>query len=565
MLCAAATTSAETINFAVDGVCYQINTTNAPIATIVPGSYLGIDYASTLSGDLVIPSEVTYNGVTYSVNSVNQNAFAHCENITSISLPNSLKIIWYGAFQYCTSLTSLTIPASVTNIYGDGTNSLNSPIYRCDNLTTLVVESGNTKYDSRDNCNAIVETATNKLIHGCKGTTIPASVTTIGKNAFRSCTITDIVVSEGVTTIEQSAFNFCTSLKTVALPATLTTIGDNAFNGCSALESIVVAEANTTFDSRDNCNAIIKTSGDELVLGCKTTIIPASVAAIGRNAFKYCPITDIEITEGVAAINDLAFNECGQLKTVTLPSTLTKIGYGAFQNCHSLTDIYAYPHANVATGDTVTLGSDVWAFMDEPWTAANCNLHVYPADYEYYSTADQWKEFNVIADLGETQEALYLFGSWDWTTGVAFVKGEDGLWTATKEMAVGDTFKLVDQDDVWYGGVDENSVGYFEINTNLVNNPIALVSPGADFKMAVAGTYTLTADLVNKTLKLTDNATPALKGDVNGDGDVNVVDITALIDVIMNDVTDNPRADVNEDGRIDVVDITALIDIIMNM
>ena len=456
LLCAAATASAETITFTVDGVCYQVNTTNAPIATIVKGSYYGVDY-STLSGDLVIPSEVTHNGVTYSVHSVNQNAFANCENITSISLPNSLKIIWSGAFQYCTSLTSLTIPASVTNIYGDGSNSLNSPIFHCDNLTTIVVEEGNQVYDSRDNCNAIVETATNRLIHGCKGTVIPASVI-LGKNAFRCCSITDVVIPEGVTTIEQFAFNYCQSLKTVSLPSTLTKIDLFGFNGCDAL-----------------------------------------------------------------------------------------------------TDIYAYP-----AGGSVTLGSNVWLNVPQ----ANCNLHVYPADFEYYSTADQWKEFNVIGDLGETPGALYLFGSWDWTTGVAFVKGENGLWTATKEMAIGDEFKLVDQDDVWYGGVDENGVGYFEINAGLINNDgITLVSPGANFKMAVAGTYTLTADLVNKTLALKD-AVSGIIGDANEDGAVNVSDITAIINYILQK---NPspfnleNADVNGDGEVNVMDVTAIINMILDV
>ena len=582
MLCAAATASA--VNITVDGLCYQVSGTNLSVVN-------DASYATALSGSLVIPGQVTYEGTTYTVNQIGYNAFRNCSAITSVVIPNTVTIVGYNsfygcsgitsidvpegvktisecAFAYCTSLASITIPSTVTSIANPNTATNNKGIlYECDNLESIVIASGNATYDSRNNCNAIIETASNKLIIGCKGTTFPATVTTIGRNAFRETKITDVALPEGVTTLEPLCFNGCFDLKTLSIPSTLTTIGDNAFNGCSALESIVVAEANTTFDSRDNCNAIIKTSENELVLGCKTTVIPASVITIGMNAFRRNTITDVVIPEGVTTIANYAFFECTQLKTVTLPSTLKNIKYGAFQVCNSLTDIYAYPHANVETGDTVTLQDDIWAFMDEPWTAAECNLHVYPEDVEYYSNADQWKEFNVVADLGETQEALYLFGSWDWTTGTAFVKGDDGLWTATKEIAIGDEFKLVDQDDVWYGGVDDNGVGYFEITSGLINNGITLVTPGANFKMAVAGTYTLTADLVNKTLTLKD-AAAGKPGDANEDGEVNVQDITTIINYILGN---NPspfnfnNANVNGDAAVNVQDVTLIINMILGV
>ena len=494
VLCGAKVASAETINFVVDGICYQINTTNAHIATIVPGSYAGIDYASTLSGNVVIPSEVVNNGITYSVHSINQKAFANCVNITSFSLPNSLEIFWYGAFQNCKSLTSLTIPASVTKIYGDGVNGLHGPIYGCDNLTTLVVESGNTKYDSRDNCNAIIETATNKLLYACKGTTIPTTVTTIGKSAFRETTVTSLVVPENVTKVE-----------------------DYAFLG-STLKDI-------TF-------------------------------------------------EGVKTIDMYVFNNCQSLETVTLPASLEKIGAGSFMNCVALADIYAYP-----AGGSVTLGDVIWSGVDQ----ANCKLHVFPEDFDYYSTADQWKEFNVVADLGVTIPDVYILGevgtqTWAPNAGTKMeYDAETGLYTAAIECIDADqngydyfsfTTMLAEYSDQgsWdyiapfrFGAVSD---GDFLVSDDLLGVELSLESGGDAFKIP-AGEYNLTLNYADMKLKIEKPAT-GLRGDVNGDGEVDVRDITALIDVIMNSVTDNPRADVSEDGEIDVRDITALIDIIMN-
>ena len=280
MLCAAAAASAAT-TFTIDGLKY----TNQS-GTVVQVS----GYETAPTGELVIPGQVTYNGTTYTVNRIGYNAFRNCNDITSVVLPNTVTVIDFsafgncsnltsislpsglvsigsGAFQYCTSLTSLTIPASVTSIAGEGqTNTTNrGPVYGCDNLETLVVEAGNTVYDSRDNCNAIVKTATNTMIFGCKGSTFPASVTTIGKGAFKETTIENVTISEGVTTLETFSFYYCRNLKSLNISSTVSTIGSEAFTGCPSLESIVVADANATFDSRDNCNAIIKTADDELI------------------------------------------------------------------------------------------------------------------------------------------------------------------------------------------------------------------------------------------------------------------------------------------------------------
>ncbi len=593
LLCAVVTVNAY--DFQVDGLCYKFETgTNVKVT---PGE----NYAATLNGELNIPGNVTYNGTTYNVNAIDDhtfegctgitsvnlpdgikfihnNAFTHCENMTSIHLPSNLKMIQFGAFSYCTSLTSIAIPALVDYIGGIGQSGEDGPFFRCDNLETIVVDNENPNFDSRDNCNAIVETASNKLIFGCKGTIIPESVI-IGKNAFRECIITSIDIPESVTTIEDLAFNLCTSLETVTLPVSLTTIGNCAFQGCSSLESIVVADGNTTFDSRDNCNAIIKTSDNELIVGCSTTIIPASVITIADNAFRASSITDLAIPEGVTTIESYAFYECDLLKTVILPSTLTKIGYGAFQVCNSLTDIYAYPDSN-----SVTLEDDIWAFMDaDLWSSKDCNLHVYPEDYDYYSTADQWKEFNVIADLGVTP--VYILGEVDnnsWAPNVGKQMNYDSETSLYSADITCDgrnsgfnyfsfTTELAENNDNggWayiapfrFGAV---SNGDFEVTDQWLGKELSLTYENGQAYKIPQGEYKLSLDLENMKLVITKNNAYAV-GDVDGDGKVDVTDINIVVNIILgkdNAANYNGRADVNGADGVDVSDVNAIVNIIL--
>ena len=158
-----------------------------------------------------------------SVTSIGAFAFANCSDITSVTFPNSLKSIGSQAFEGCAKLTSLTIPNSVNSIAYDA-------FFGCVGLTSFVIDKGNTMYDSRDNCNAIIETGSNTLIWGCSNTIIPNSVTSIGNYAFQVCEgLTSVNIPEGVTSIGEGAFDRCSNLKIVSIPRSVTYIGSCAF------------------------------------------------------------------------------------------------------------------------------------------------------------------------------------------------------------------------------------------------------------------------------------------------------------------------------------------------
>lgn len=232
------------------------------------------------------------------------------------------------------------------------------------------------------------------------------NVTKIGQYAFGACQkITSITLPEGIKTIDGRAFYCCYKLETISLPNSLETIGDNAFESCSvlksitipsgvkeignntfsqcpALECIVVAEGNTTYDSRDNCNAIIKTSTNVLIRGCKGSTIPSGVKTIGALAFQNILIESAEIPEGVKLINNYAFDGCTSLKNVTIPSSVTTIYSYAFTGCTSLTEMVCYRETPAKVTGSI--------FTNVPSSAV---LKVPTGSLAAYQAADFWKDF----------------------------------------------------------------------------------------------------------------------------------------------------------------------------
>ena len=305
------------------------------------------------TGTLTIPDHVVYNGNNYAVTIIDSYAFSYCRGLEgTLVLPNTLEEIGDDAFDYCGFTGVVTIPASVEWIGY-------TPFYGCDGIDGFVVDPANEDYDSRDNCNAVISSYSNELKFGCKNSTIPDGVESIAEDAFNRCSgLTSITIPSSVTEIGGWSFWF-TGLTSINIPSSVTYIGVNPFAGCAQLEEIVVEDGNPFFDSRNGCNAIIRTSTNELLAGCQNTVIPDDVTRIGNNAFYYCSTLtgELVIPEQITSLGESAFANCtGFDGTLTLSENLTYIGGWTFEECAGFTGSLVIPDLVTEIGSSAFEG-----------------------------------------------------------------------------------------------------------------------------------------------------------------------------------------------------------------
>lgn len=311
--------------------------------------------------DIIIPDTIIYKNVKYPVTSISRPAFMGAEEIESLTIPSTIKEIERSSFRACTGLKKIFIPSSVTTI-GDqafekctslesiyipaSVRKMGRNCFLDCNLASINVDPANRFYDSRDNCNAIIETRTNTMLTASRLTVIPPSVKIIGDYAFsgikgmKSVDIPETVGQTGWRCFEKSGIRNirinsnlaysdhtfdgsdsletveygpnvteisipqdCPNLKKIFIPATVTKIDFGILNRHPNIESITVDKGNPVYDSRDNCNAVIETASGNLVFGCRNTTIPNTVKKISGNAFLGCSFDVFYIPASVVEIN----------------------------------------------------------------------------------------------------------------------------------------------------------------------------------------------------------------------------------------------------------------------
>lgn len=266
--------------------------------------------------------------------SIGEYAFSDCDNLVEVNLPDTVETIGLQAFRYC-NLSTITIPASVTE--------MSTEVFSyCTSLSEVIFQPGTTKiWDYEFNgCSSLTEI------------TIPETVTTIGRSAFRSTGLTSVVIPNGVTNLGSGAFSSCKNLNSVTLPATLTEVPNSLFSDCSSLTDVTMPNGITAIGSYafSNCTSLskinlpdsvteIKSSAFSMTKSLTSVQFPAGLQTIGDNAFNYSAITSVTL-QNVTSIGKKAFSSCSSLEKVVLPeNTLTTIGEEAFSYCNKLASI----------------------------------------------------------------------------------------------------------------------------------------------------------------------------------------------------------------------------------
>ena len=371
-------------DFEVNGIYYNYIDKDAKTVEVTQGSYPGIGPIG-YGNDIIIPSNVTYDGITYSVTAIGEDAFSGCTALTSIAIPNSIVSIGENAFSGCSGLTSISIPNLVTSIS-------NSTFSGCTGLTSITIPN-------------LVTSIGNYAFHNCTNltsVTIPNSVTLISDYAFYGCRgLISISIPNSVCSIGNYAFSGCKGLTSISIPNSVTSIDYTLLHSCSNLTSITVESGNSKYDSRDNCNAIIETASNTLISGCKNSIIPNSVTSIEDYAFYECSgLTSITIPNSVTTIGQSAFYRCTGMTSISIPNSVTTIGQSAFYGCQFL--VLHLPKSVTYVGLHNTCADICYCYNPTPPTGGGYTsdrLYVPKGSLTAYATAEGWKTAKQILEF----------------------------------------------------------------------------------------------------------------------------------------------------------------------
>jgi hypothetical protein len=426
--------------------------------------------------DVTIPSTFTYEGVTYTVTSIESNAFTNCSNLTSISIPSTITTIGENVFSGgCRSITKVNItdltawckmnfPTSYSNPTWNGAD-----LYLNDVKVTDLV--------------------------------IPDGITAIGNYAFMGTKITSVTIPEGVTSIGNMAFNQCSSMTYVSFPSTVTSVSTYAFNGCSKLTALYITDlaawsqidfplsnSNPLYYAKNlylnnelitdlvipsgvatiGMNSFVKGNFNSVTISEGVTSIgssafassslkslstPSSLTTIGNSAFSSTNIETLTLNEGLTSIEKSAFSNCSNLKSVTLPNSVTSVGSGIFKLCANLT--------------SVTLGSGLTSIGEEEFYGCTSLVNFTIPDGT--TSIEQYAFYGCTSLLGIESDKFNNKGE----TGTKNVLVIPNSVASIGQSAFANCTAL---ENVWFGkGLGNIAANAFGSDTN-----IATISPTSD-------------------------------------------------------------------------------------
>lgn len=326
--------------------------------------------------------------ISDSVTAIGERVFEMCCNLESVVLSENLRSIGDYAFMDCSSLTSVTIPDSVTTIgispfincrglqeFNGKFTSNDGRVLVVDGKLVAFAPAGLTEYIIPDGVTEIDES----VFFNCNNlnqVTMPNSVTSIGKLSFASCALKEIKLSNNLSTIGDEAFLYCNSLSKIMLPNSLKNIGCSAFS-FSGLTSISIPDSVTYL-------------GDNIFFGCqelKSAVFGDGVTTIPNYAFFKCDVlSDVVLGDNVSTIGELAFKYCG-LQRITLPESLTAISERAFRMCTCLKEVYC----KAITPPMAVVNSDSWSAFDD--NDIERFIYVPLQSETAYKSADGWCDY----------------------------------------------------------------------------------------------------------------------------------------------------------------------------
>lgn len=604
-------------------------------------------------------------------------AFRNNSNLSSITIPGSVTCINDDAFYGCNNLTSVTVemvePISITSYY-TFSNAYNATLY-----VPAGAKSAYLSADGWKDFKKIIEPPIQFADPNVKDICISkwdsnkdgeldqyeaSLVTDLGRAFTENETITsfeELKYFTGITSLD-GKFYKCSALKSVIIPVGVTSIGASEFSGCS-LEYLDIVQNNATFYSPNKSNAIINKSTHELVKGCKSTIIPDDVTAIGEYAFygsnglgdftipetitsigdmafalcngltsinipssvtnmgtwvftRSKDLVSVTISDGVTKISNGAFDGCSSLSFISIPKSITTIGSDTFEDCSSLTSItipssvetmmYAFYGCNNLTSVTVERETPVTISEKDFPNRKNATLYVPKGAKTAYERVAYWKEFGCILEqgtvltennsiyaedvsvyIGYTVDLQINMSNEDTFTayqfdlvlpnGITLAKDEKGKYIVTLSNRHSDNTHQVTIDDI-----GDNTFRFVcvSLNTSVINGndgTILTVSLKADGDIAegelnatIKNVILTTADetkMKPKNSSFTIKTMVLLKGDADGDGEIDVTDVVSTINYIIG----NPSAkfnflaaDLNEDGEVDIFDVMMAINLVFS-